>query len=239
MGNKSTKSRLERLHPRRRLSVSKVISALTPTTPDSSPVVPVHFFFFGRFFVDFYVDFSYEYLSIPQEDFAVSSSTYFCKERQCKLITRFDAREMDGRKKNRIIIMFDFIKSNSLRVEYVDFDRTKMFRFDELKRVDVKGSLSVRVSFKSPVTMRLMDMLEHRPEPSTTWSFDSHRHLFQFLKSVGSAFRKSQPLSLSLSLSHTLTHHTHRHRGKRNATLLCVAVSERCVHPRSHEMETS
>ena len=66
---------------------------------------------------------------------------------------------MDGRKKNRIIIMFDFIKSNSLRVEYVDFDRTKMFRFDELKRVDVNGSLSVRVSFKSPVTMRLMDML--------------------------------------------------------------------------------
>ena len=189
MGNKSTKSRLERLHPRRRLSVSKVISALTPTTPEvSSPVVP--------------------------EDFAVSSSTYFCKERQCKLITRFDAREMDGRKKNRIIIMFDFIKSNSLRVEYVDFDRTKMFRFDELKRVDVNGSLSVRVSFKSPVTMRLMDMLEHRPEPSTTWSFDSHRHLFQFLKSVGSAFRKSQPLSLShththTDTSHTLTHHTH------------------------------
>ena len=238
MGNKSTKSRLERLHPRRRLSVSKVISALTPTTPDSSPVVPVSFFFV-------FVDFSYEYLSIiPQEDFAVSSSTYFCKERQCKLITRFDAREMDGRKKNRIIIMFDFIKSNSLRVEYVDFDRTKMFRFDELKRVDVNGSLSVRVSFKSPVTMRLMDMLEHRPEPSTTWSFDSHRHLFQFLKSVGSAFRKSQPLSLSHT--HILTHHTHtdtshihRHRGKRNATLLCVAVSERCVHPRSHEMETS
>ena len=151
---------------------------------------------------------------------------------------------MDGRKKNRIIIMFDFIKSNSLRVEYVDFDRTKMFRFDELKRVDVNGSLSVRVSFKSPVTMRLMDMLEHRPEPSTTWSFDSHRHLFQFLKSVGSSFRKSQPLSLSHT--HILTHHTHtdtsqirRHRGKRNATLLCVAVSERCVHPRGHEMETS
>jgi len=162
------RSTLERRHPRNRLSVEGIFKKLTSPAITGSPVV-------------------------VEEDFAISSSTYFCKERKCELWTRFDAREIDSTgMKSDIIVMFDFVKSNSIRVEYVKFKRTKMFRFDELKSVDVNGNLSVGVKFKSPVTMALIDMLDHQPEPPTTWSFDSHRHLFQFLKSVGSAFRTEE-----------------------------------------------
>lgn len=127
---------------------------------------------------------------ITPDDFVMSSREHLVPENGDVLRTRFDAREIvNALIKHDVLVFFDFDVSHSIRVEYVNVDRTRMFRFDEIKDFNVCGEMTVNVSFRSPLSLTYMEMLDHEPAAPVVWALNSHRDVFQFIKSMSTAMK--------------------------------------------------